>query len=651
MADVGVLNHLGWTVVLSIISLVGGLMLATLLFVLYRFHHIRQLKKVKPLASFGLPLSFHSPDDTPREFKQFPYRWSYIGQALMYLWALYFVVAYLLMAAGCWFIYPWTQNNGLGAPPQVLAAFGGGEGLQAPWLLIYTVSHAIWFVMIQSGDALRAQFMIPVKAFADATHVVVEEDAEFITDDNLVDPDMAGDVFGQGVGHTLSEKYNKLSGKLKRVGQRTVIQITVEGDGTRQIEYTCVRYSYDEDTNCFQPRGISEYRATEVHQAYRAGGLSHDEAARVRAECGQNEISVHVPGVGEALFVEFMDFTKVVASMGTWAYMVYSAANLGMLWFGITFFSGAYKALCITRPNQIENAALAKLETDCEVMRQGKWKTISAKEIVLGDIIRVDDSGEPKLPCDGILIEGSIVTNESMLTGEPMPVQKLPAEDSESCILNKRNIGYAGTKVLQSNGPASGKAVMIATAVGALTTRGQLVRMVLFPTSVRFKYLDQLPYVYMSLLLYVAVLITIYVFFVDIGSWVGTILIVINTCAMTLNPMLPVSMVIGQASASARLKSKLEINCLQPGRIPIAGKISTMVFDKTGTITKEGMDFTAVIPVTDRKFQSWVRFNSSDPESIENRDTVVNGVPTHPVACGKPGLRAGVAAHQGGGCV
>jgi cation-transporting ATPase 13A3/4/5 len=627
----GVINQLGLSVLINVSAMVAGLMLATGLFVLYRLHHVRKLKKVKPLAKIGVPLSFHSPDDTPREFKQFPYRWSYIGQALMYLWALYFAIAYLLMAVLCWFVYPTTQSNSLGAPPAVLNAFGNPpEGLQAPWLLIYTVAHAIWFVMIQSGDAMRVQFMIPVKEFEDATHVVVEEDVEFITDDNLVDPDMEGDVpLGQAANHTLSEKYKKLAGKLKRAGQRTVVPITVEGDGTRQIEYTCVRYSFDEDTSCFQPRGISEYRATEVHRAYRAGGLTHDEAARVCAECGQNEINVHVPGVFEALFVEFMDFTKVIASMGTWAYMVYSAANMGMVWFCITFLSGAYKALCITRPNQIENAALAKLETDCEVLRQGEWKTVGAKEIVLGDIIRVDDSGEPKLPCDGILIEGAIVTNESMLTGEPMPVQKLPAEDSESCALNKRNIGYAGTKVLQSNGPENGKAVLIATAVGALTTRGQLVRMVLFPTSVRFKYIDQLPYVYMCLLGYVAILVIIYAFFIDIGSWVGTILIVINTCAMTMNPMLPVSMVIGQASASARLKSKLAINCLQPGRIPIAGKISTMVFDKTGTITKEGMDFTAVIPVTDQKFQSQVGFNSRDPESTENRNTVVNCVPTY----------------------
>merc|ERR1719487_1233569 len=76
--------------------------------------------------------------------------------------------------------------------------------------------------------------------------------------------------------------------------------------------------------------------------------------------------------------------------------------------------------------------------------------------------------------------------------------------------------------------------------------------------------------------------------------------------------MLPVSMVIGQASASARLKSKLAISCLQPGRIPIAGKISTMVFDKTGTITKEGMDFAAVVNVKSAEFSETVEFQEDN---------------------------------------
>merc|ERR1719230_2255736 len=150
-------------------------------------------------------------------------------------------------------------------------------------------------------------------------------------------------------------------------------------------------------------------------------------------------------------------------------------------------------------------------------MRDGGWNVIDASEIVLGDIVRVDDQSA-KLPSDGVVIEGSLVVNESMLTGEPMPIQKVPVENSVNATVSKKNIAYAGTTCLQSTGPYDGKAVMIATAVGALTTRGQLVRMVLFPTSVRFKYNDQMPVVYGILCVYMVFLTLLYLLFIDLGS-------------------------------------------------------------------------------------------------------------------------------------
>merc|ERR1719323_2675069 len=85
----------------------------------------------------------------------------------------------------------------------------------------------------------------------------------------------------------------------------------------------------------------------------------------------------------------------------------------------------------------------------------------------------------------------------------------------------------------------------------------------------------------------------------DLGDWIAKYMMLLNTVAMCLSPMLPVSLVMGQATAATRLQKDHKINCLQPARIPIAGKISRMVFDKTGTITKDGMDFNSVIPVTD----------------------------------------------------
>ena len=196
---------------------------------------------------------------------------------------------------------------------------------------------------------------------------------------------------------------------------------------------------------------------------------------------------------------------------------------------------------------------------------------------------------EAELPCDGLLIRGSLIVNESMLTGEPMPVAKMPVQDAEGCeVHTKSNKAFAGTRIIESRGAEElgGSAILCCTEVGACTARGELVRMVLFPSSVKFKYTDQLPKVYALMCLYAGLMVMLTLFAINHGSPVVKFLNVICNLTGALSPMLPVSLVMGQSVSAKRLSATqgdYKIKCLQPGRIPIAGKISTMVFDKTGT--------------------------------------------------------------------
>jgi len=69
--------------------------------------------------------------------------------------------------------------------------------------------------------------------------------------------------------------------------------------------------------------------------------------------------------------------------------------------------------------------------------------------------------------------------------------------------------------------------------------------------------------------------------------------------AQAINPLLPVSLAVGQSVSSTRL-SENGVVCLAPNRIPMAGVIDTCVLDKTGTITQEGMELHSVHPVADK---------------------------------------------------
>ncbi|KAF4722968.1 hypothetical protein FOZ63_013267, partial [Perkinsus olseni] len=126
-----------------------------------------------------------------------------------------------------------------------------------------------------------------------------------------------------------------------------------------------------------------------------------------------------------------------------------------------------------------------------------------------------------------------------------------------------------------------------------------------------------LPLVYLGLFVYALLLSVAFFVFTHIGSWVVTILQVLIVVKETLNPMLPVAMVMGQTVAAKRLRNHHKIFCLQPERIPVAGKISVMVFDKTGTITKDGMELSAVLPVRECCFEKQVQLaQPSTPSTL-----------------------------------
>jgi cation-transporting ATPase 13A3/4/5 len=77
----------------------------------------------------------------------------------------------------------------------------------------------------------------------------------------------------------------------------------------------------------------------------------------------------------------------------------------------------------------------------------------------------------------------------------------------------------------------------------------------------------------------------------------------IFTISQVLSPLLPLALVVGEVAASTRLSAR-DVFCINPKRIAISGKVRVCGFDKTGTITKEGLDFRGVrqISSTQAKF-------------------------------------------------
>ncbi|KAJ2178704.1 hypothetical protein GGH18_005769, partial [Coemansia sp. RSA 530] len=223
------------------------------------------------------------------------------------------------------------------------------------------------------------------------------------------------------------------------------------------------------------------------------------------------------------------------------------------------------------------------------------------------------------LPCDAVLLEGDCIVNESMLTGESVPVAKVPVApvvfgkmrlasstfgaDIAKHVLfagtrlvrvKKTSLGFGGSRWLdleQHTGrgtPARATAMVLRT--GFNTTKGALVRSILFPRPNKFKFYED-SFRFIGVLAAIAVV----GFLASIGNFLrlGLTPHIITVRALDLitvvvPPALPATMSIGVSFALSRLR-KRQIYCISPTRINVCGKLNVVVFDKTGTLTEEGM--------------------------------------------------------------
>ncbi|MCT3602377.1 copper-translocating P-type ATPase [Lactobacillus acidophilus] len=216
--------------------------------------------------------------------------------------------------------------------------------------------------------------------------------------------------------------------------------------------------------------------------------------------------------------------------------------------------------------------ALAKLidlqAKDAEVERNGEFVKVPLDQVKVGDIIRVKP-GE-KIPVDGVIVDGSTTIDESMVTGESMPVTKKKGDNVVGSTIN-------------TNGTFTFKA----TKVGSDTMLSQIVDLVKKAQTSHApiqNLTDKISNIFVPAVLIIAI-ITFVVWYVFLNAPLVTALlfavsVVVIACPCALGLATPTALMVGTARSA-----KMGVLIKNGEVLEEVSDINTVVFDKTGTIT------------------------------------------------------------------
>uniref|UniRef100_A0A8D3CZN7 ATPase cation transporting 13A2 n=1 Tax=Scophthalmus maximus TaxID=52904 RepID=A0A8D3CZN7_SCOMX len=307
---------------------------------------------------------------------------------------------------------------------------------------------------------------------------------------------------------------------------------------------------------------------------------------RVRCIYGPNLIDVPVKPYFKLLFEEVLNpfYVFQFFSITLWMIDEYYFYAVCILFLSILSIS---ISLYETRKQSITLHNMAQLVTNLCVCSSVE-ECVSSVELVPGDCLIIPQEGL-LLPCDAALLAGECLVNESMLTGESVPVLKTPlpaGEGKYSSETERRHTLFCGTTLIQAKGggPGGGGAVAVVTSTGFFTAKGNLVSSILYPQPINFRfYQDSIKFLLiLGLVAFIGSIYNFVVLFRANVTWGFLVIRCLDIVTIAVPPALPAAITTGTIYAQRRLKSQ-GVFCISPPRINVSGKVSIFCFDKVRT--------------------------------------------------------------------
>ena len=209
----------------------------------------------------------------------------------------------------------------------------------------------------------------------------------------------------------------------------------------------------------------------------------------------------------------------------------------------------------------------------------GDAEEIAIEDIQVGDLLRIRPGD--KVPVDGVVTEGSSHIDESMVTGEPMPVEK-----------------ETGSKVIGATVNANGSIIIRAEKVGRDTMLSQIVKMVADAQRSRApiqRMADMVAGWFVPIVMLIAVIA--FVTWILIGpapafsyALIAAVSVLIIACPCALGLATPMSIMVGVGRGA-----KIGVLIKDAEALETLEKVDTLIVDKTGTLTKGRPALTSII--------------------------------------------------------
>jgi len=275
----------------------------------------------------------------------------------------------------------------------------------------------------------------------------------------------------------------------------------------------------------------------------------------------------------------FYSLYVAISSIGTHAHMLELYFETSAVLITLILLGKLFEAKAKGRSSEAIRKLMGLQAKSAVVVRDGVEKTIPVEDVRLGDVVQVKP-GE-KVPVDGVVLEGQSAVDESMLTGESIPVDKAAGDSVIGATLNKN--GFLKIK---------------AAKVGKETALAQIIRVVEQAQGTKApiqRLADSISGVFVPIVVGIAVLTFVaWYFWVSPGSFAEAlekgIAVLVIACPCALGLATPTSIMAGSGRAA-------ELGILFKGgeHLETAHRLDTIVLDKTGTVTKGEPELTDVL--------------------------------------------------------